>query len=535
MEFEVAFSSAQLALCCVRNHLVMSSSKKHRRSKKERQKCTEPTQETVTTPAVKRAIERFKIASKLELKKLCKEGLDFPTAMNKIIDKLRSQHISFRASSKDIEFVRALSGFNLQSALHVLITREELLKLKNSGHSLSAAIDQLVKRIQEKQKRKFEGTNQSEFLSDDCEQPSKRIKPSRSHKLDKKRERSPFSSLCDFVHVNNESTDSAVNDIPHSPSPKRRHQILRDLDDHAHPFSRGSPASRKEHFDSKISSETATRDSFGYEDSSTGSADESSIFDPQVIFSENVSNERRPVLRSEPSLSVWPFASEHFTDHNSDLNESEFLFPRAETSHDVTDDRLSELWCVVNNATAERNDYHRSVDAPRGRETFDTPSLSVSQAPADSSPRTHSLLLSLHRHRSRPHASFLTTSFRHAAPPSDRHSPTLFEPSSYNTVDEPKDYFAADATDSPVRHSPRYDGLRVLAHNYKDTDEHADNSSTESSLSSSDSESHLSLTDNNNNKLTASGHAARKRPIESNDNADHKVKRVRTVSSDNPN
>jgi hypothetical protein len=291
------------------------SSKKRRRTK-ENQNHHEEVKETSSSPAVKQAIERFKKASKVELKKLFKEGLDFHTALNRLIDKLRSQHISFRASTKDIEFVQELSGFNLQSAIHVLITREELLKLQRNGYSLSEAIDQLILRIQgqtNQQKRHLQDFTQNEFLSEENGHQSKRIKTihTLNPKPPKKRKYSEVRVIHSSVsspldnHLNTDDVDDDVvddddddkntseNELSRSPKLKRHHWYpWNSLEEDTATLSRYQKSERSLQNPTSLYPLDSAELLFGSDDSLTHSIEDESaqLSTPSVMFNK-ISNE----------------------------------------------------------------------------------------------------------------------------------------------------------------------------------------------------------------------------------------------------
>jgi len=97
---------------------------------------------------LKMSLARFKIVSEQQLRKLTKqEGLDLQTAINSLVEKMRSPDDKFEAPQDDIDLVMEMTDFNEVDAVRTLIVKEELSKLKRAGMESHKAIDELVDRM----------------------------------------------------------------------------------------------------------------------------------------------------------------------------------------------------------------------------------------------------------------------------------------------------------------------------------------------------------------------------------------------------
>jgi hypothetical protein len=98
---------------------------------------------------IQKSINNFRKISQKELYKLTKlEGLDIQTAIDILVDKIRTSSFEFITNKEDIQLVMNLAGFsNEKDAVRTLLLREELVSLRNKGFNHVSAIDELVNRM----------------------------------------------------------------------------------------------------------------------------------------------------------------------------------------------------------------------------------------------------------------------------------------------------------------------------------------------------------------------------------------------------
>jgi len=96
------------------------------------------------------ALDKFRMTSSEEIEKLTKlNGLDFRSAANALVEKLRGSHCDpFNPDPDEVNVVMKLAGFSTQEdAVRALIVKEELVKLRRQGLPALEAIDELIKRM----------------------------------------------------------------------------------------------------------------------------------------------------------------------------------------------------------------------------------------------------------------------------------------------------------------------------------------------------------------------------------------------------
>lgn len=111
-----------------------------------------PFEDTLSLP-IQEALYKFREASEQELIRLRKEGLDPSSAINKLVEKMRTtgnnspNNISPCFSRQELELVMEIAGINEEGAMRALILRSELAKLRQDGFNHPEAINELSRRM----------------------------------------------------------------------------------------------------------------------------------------------------------------------------------------------------------------------------------------------------------------------------------------------------------------------------------------------------------------------------------------------------
>lgn len=121
--------------------------------------------ETTLSPPIQAALCKFREASEQELTRLRKEGMDPSTAINKLVQKMRTESdVQPRFTRQELELVMEMAGVNEEGATRALILRSELAKLRHDGFNHPEAINELSRRMKRLAGSKRRGSSSMEKL-----------------------------------------------------------------------------------------------------------------------------------------------------------------------------------------------------------------------------------------------------------------------------------------------------------------------------------------------------------------------------------